>query len=1074
MRYAIIVCIAVWAAIRLTAQEFELRNKLIDSPLGKVAFGLDVSPSEREYVIAGRGDTMVVLDASTDQEKRRVKLQPLTLAVGYSPDGKTVAALSHPGVLQLLDTDNWKLRHRVTLAFRCGYLSFHPTKPWIAVGGAGPTVDIYDYKTGAKLRSLGKSDRTQGVMFAPDGESIYVNAWYLTPTNRSELKRYSLTDDSSTSYPSQPKVLRRIVVSPDEAYLATVSPDGYVMMVGLNDGSQRQWHVDDKLSQFAMFLPDGQTLLIGGNKGWHRFQAGRVDPFEVLPASDLVSAYDGRLLADSNELLIAHARQPNQLTRWALKNLSSSSTPTGSSDVAAMTPRIDLNSVEPTAGEMDHDTAPSGNTSGNPVDVVDGNESVPSPLLVASRMRVWTSTSGATIEAYWIGNDATDVLLRTKDAVEKVVPRRLLSETDRQLLSQIDRLRHDFSRENAVEGGDGQYESINYRKADVIGYRENVALPSPAYRGVSAYDVEQDSFGRVWASCALGLLTYREDQKFYFEAPVPVTNPTTDISNSGRISALAVDRSDRIVATTNESAQLGDVYRYDGTCWTKINMPNGLLAEDVIRFGDKVVASGDFNGLAVLDDDDCRIVEQKAYPERIRTRKLSRLPDGRLLVRVKDHYPLIFDGTDFEVLEVPSWRLGLKGDVVELYPRMDGDFDLIAGSFATRNVYRYSPETRTRTIIYDAKGNRDATAYSVARAADGVIWLVNDKAVLRKNGDAWQTMGPGRCDLVPLPDGRVWSYVLYQPTGYVEKDVPESKRLYAHFDRELLPQRTWDVDLETSTSTVRVWSDSTGEYKTRASLVKVEARAVTLRRVDGRRITIPIVQLSQKDQDYLKTLKRTERLVIPPNPQFDPSQFQYTSFTISGFSSERDGSRTGSFTRSVGAAVKNDRYPDIAEEQVRLRRVNGVVSDRNGRIWIAGNAGLYEFKNGEIHLRSRGPEEVINHATKGEIPAAEASRLRLGPDGFPIAYFARVSEYYRFQDNEFESLGQIEIDGEDRPIFEIVVSSDEVDGDGLLESEPSPGSQNTLTESGRFRRCATDRRHPCLTMPLQWPMGRSF
>jgi len=51
--------------------------------------------------------------------------------------------------------------------------------------------------------------------------------------------------------------------------------------------------------------------------------------------------------------------------------------------------------------------------------------------------------------------------------------------------------------------------------------------------------------------------------------------------------------------------------------------------------------------------------------------------------------------------------------------------------------------------------------------------------------------------------------------------------------------------------TQRTWTDSTGVYKTEAVLVKKNASSVTLRKADGKEITLPLSKLSAADLEYL-------------------------------------------------------------------------------------------------------------------------------------------------------------------------------------------------------------------------------
>ena len=49
----------------------------------------------------------------------------------------------------------------------------------------------------------------------------------------------------------------------------------------------------------------------------------------------------------------------------------------------------------------------------------------------------------------------------------------------------------------------------------------------------------------------------------------------------------------------------------------------------------------------------------------------------------------------------------------------------------------------------------------------------------------------------------------------------------------------------------RIWNDATGAFSLEAEFVKVEDGNVTLKKTDGKTITIPLDKLSQEDRDFV-------------------------------------------------------------------------------------------------------------------------------------------------------------------------------------------------------------------------------
>jgi hypothetical protein len=64
---------------------------------------------------------------------------------------------------------------------------------------------------------------------------------------------------------------------------------------------------------------------------------------------------------------------------------------------------------------------------------------------------------------------------------------------------------------------------------------------------------------------------------------------------------------------------------------------------------------------------------------------------------------------------------------------------------------------------------------------------------------------------------------------------------------------------------LRTWSDSTGTYKVEASFVKSESDKVTIKKADGKNITLSVKKLSQADQEYVEQQTKAQANK-PENP----------------------------------------------------------------------------------------------------------------------------------------------------------------------------------------------------------------
>jgi hypothetical protein len=68
----------------------------------------------------------------------------------------------------------------------------------------------------------------------------------------------------------------------------------------------------------------------------------------------------------------------------------------------------------------------------------------------------------------------------------------------------------------------------------------------------------------------------------------------------------------------------------------------------------------------------------------------------------------------------------------------------------------------------------------------------------------------------------------------------------------------------------RTWTDASGEFKVEAILVKATEDSVTLRRKDGKVITIPVARLCEEDQELLDDSAATKKKNKKKKNPFDP------------------------------------------------------------------------------------------------------------------------------------------------------------------------------------------------------------
>jgi WD40 repeat protein len=149
--------------------------------------------------------------------------QPWSLA--FSPDNSALVVggqkEDHSGEVQLWDAQTWKLKHAIKQDKYVSTVAFSADGKRIASGSGGNLVELWDARTGKRIRSLrGVRPGTRCVAFSPDGQTIaagwgdgQVRLW---DVQTGELKA-TLTGHADQIY--------SLAFAPDGKSLASVSQD---------------------------------------------------------------------------------------------------------------------------------------------------------------------------------------------------------------------------------------------------------------------------------------------------------------------------------------------------------------------------------------------------------------------------------------------------------------------------------------------------------------------------------------------------------------------------------------------------------------------------------------------------------------------------------------------------------------------------------------------------------------------------------------------------------------------------------------------------------------------------------
>lgn len=294
------------------------------TPFQEVAFGLAVSPAGHQFAVAGRPGNIVVFD--TKSQKIIQEIEPtdqLILALRYSPDSSILAAVG-PKRLMLYRTDNWKQLRNIPLPARCGYLCFHPTRPWIAVAGQGSSIDIYDIVTQKMVKRF-DADMTQaqGVQFSANGRYLFAAVSNTKrPSVNHFIRRFDLqTEETRDLIYKVSKQAKRVIIAPNGNSLLVNVPEAGLSTIVKNIESIRvvvvnQWQADSETKMGAAFLPDATSILTAREGVFEVWSPGRNKPIASIPSGDAGTAYEIVQIPGTNEYLMCHERRFGQITRW--------------------------------------------------------------------------------------------------------------------------------------------------------------------------------------------------------------------------------------------------------------------------------------------------------------------------------------------------------------------------------------------------------------------------------------------------------------------------------------------------------------------------------------------------------------------------------------------------------------------------------------------------------------------------------------------------------------------------------------------------------------------------------------
>ncbi|MEL7500234.1 MAG: protein kinase [Planctomycetota bacterium] len=207
---------------------------------------LDISHDGKYFLSGGMGDSVILWDAKTGTQLRRMLVNEAVTVVRFSPDLDTVAVGDRSNVVSIFDVRTGELQSTLgPFEQDVASLAFHPEEPILAVGlfgknlyrefairmrdestAADPDLLIFDLETKEQIQTIeGHTDEIAALCFSPDGSVLYSAC---IDGNVRAFRRSSETGDDwsmSLEFAAHRQGVQDIVVSPDNSKVASCGYD---------------------------------------------------------------------------------------------------------------------------------------------------------------------------------------------------------------------------------------------------------------------------------------------------------------------------------------------------------------------------------------------------------------------------------------------------------------------------------------------------------------------------------------------------------------------------------------------------------------------------------------------------------------------------------------------------------------------------------------------------------------------------------------------------------------------------------------------------------------------------------
>ncbi|HYV37568.1 MAG TPA: WD40 repeat domain-containing protein [Gemmataceae bacterium] len=288
------------------------------------------SPDGRMVAVGCSDGVVRILEANTGRERLVFRghlaiyddpeYEHRSMPVAFSPDGKTVASGSRPGIVMLWDAASGDvLQLFVGTGERIGQLAFSPDGKTLVAGGDGSRLSFWAVPRGRQNGNPSvQQEGVRTLAFAPNGKTVAaggvdgnVRLWdaatgkvlQLFEGHTRQVKAVNLSADGKTlasagfdntvrlwdtasgkqrlSWTTK-QYVPSVTISPDGKTLATVGPDALRLWDASTGKELRSAPSDAKGFRFVAFSPDGKMLATSSGVDERTFQLWSVATFKQI------------------------------------------------------------------------------------------------------------------------------------------------------------------------------------------------------------------------------------------------------------------------------------------------------------------------------------------------------------------------------------------------------------------------------------------------------------------------------------------------------------------------------------------------------------------------------------------------------------------------------------------------------------------------------------------------------------------------------------------------------------------------------------------------------------------------